>query len=111
MVDLLISMVIVVAGGLDDAFFGAIDLSRPDQLAYLSALTLATGVGGYVAGRMARVRQPMHGLLVGVVGVLYNQLAIWGGEPAPSHALVIASAIGCALGALGGLISMHADRK
>jgi putative membrane protein (TIGR04086 family) len=109
-VDAILSVLIRLFMMPDELFLSAPDIGDPDHLLLLALLTLSTMVGGYVAGRIARARNSLHGLLVGVVGVLIGQLDIAGGGGVPAHPFVIASAIGCLLGALGGLISMHANR-
>jgi putative membrane protein (TIGR04086 family) len=73
---------------------------------------LSTGVGGYIAGRMAQIQRTLHGLLVGVVGILVLQLELMiGGGPGISHIQVIALAAGCLTGALGGWISHYRLRR
>jgi putative membrane protein (TIGR04086 family) len=93
------------------ALFYPQTLSTPEalptnDLVFFGLGVLATGVGGYVAGRMAQAQRELHGLLVGVVGILVFQLelAVSSG-PGPSHAQVIALGAGCLVGALGGLLS------
>jgi putative membrane protein (TIGR04086 family) len=66
---------------------------------------IATGVGGYVAGRMAQTLRPLHGFLVGVVGILAIQFQMLFGGPTLSRTNVISLALGCLLGALCGLLS------
>jgi putative membrane protein (TIGR04086 family) len=73
---------------------------------------LATGIGGYVAGRMAPAQRALHGLLVGVVGILVLQLQLAiSGERGLSRAEVIALAAGCLAGTLGGLLSRYPPRR
>jgi len=107
LVDLLIS-ILLPAFLATPEFFISPDLTQPADLILICLLVLATGVGGYVAGRIAQTQRAMHGLLVGVVGILTNQL--FGGPPIP-RALVVASAIGCLAGALGGLMSRYIPQK
>src|SRR5689334_24580502 len=57
------------------------DISQPADLILTCLLVLSTGVGGYVAGRMAQANRALHGLLVGVVGILVNQLFVLSGLP------------------------------
>ena len=73
---------------------------------------LSTGVGGYTAGRLAQTQRALHGLLVGVVGILVLQLEFAiGGRPGLSQTQVIALAAGCLAGALGGWISQYRPRR
>jgi putative membrane protein (TIGR04086 family) len=83
-------------------FLGSPDLTRPGDLVLLAVLVLSTGVGGYIAGRMAQTDRALNGLLVGVIGILFNQLA----PPLP-RVFVIASAVACLLAALGGFLSRY----
>ena len=80
----------------------------PTQAAGLVLIGLgivATGVGGYIAGRMAQAQRTLHGLLVGVVGILAIQLPLLVGGPSLTRVDVIALALGCLAGTLGGWLS------
>jgi putative membrane protein (TIGR04086 family) len=81
------------------------DLTRTADIILIALGIVATGVGGYVAGRMAQTRRPLHGLLVGVVGILAIQLQLLAGGPTLTRVDVISLALGCLAGALGGLLS------
>ena len=73
---------------------------------------LTTGIGGYVAGRMAQAQHPIHGLLVGAVSILAIQLQLLAGGPPLTRVDVLALALGCLAGALGGLLSrLSAPRR
>jgi putative membrane protein (TIGR04086 family) len=104
LVDLLISQLVLVFAS--PQFATAPDPARPGDLALLCLLTLSTGVGGYIAGRMARVDRTLNGLLVAVVGVLFGQL----GPPLP-RVFVIASVVACLLAALGGFLSRYPPHR
>ena len=97
--DLLLSMPVQLLARPE--FFTAPDLSQTSDLVVLALSLLATGVGGDIAGRMGGRDRALHGLLVGVVGVLLGVVQ-GAGLPRP---LVLASAAGCLIGALGGLLS------
>jgi putative membrane protein (TIGR04086 family) len=105
MADYVISALLVLLANPAPEFSQGPDFRRADHIVLFVLLLLSTGTGGYVAGRIARSRLALHGMLVGVVGILYGQLALMGGNPAPGRAFVLGSLAGCALGALGGLIS------
>jgi putative membrane protein (TIGR04086 family) len=105
LVDFLISQLVGLFGS--PTFNIAPDLSVPADLIVLTLLVLATGVGGYVAGRMAEERRPLHGLLVGVVGILLNQLALLAAEQPFPRVFVVSSAVGCLVGAIGGALSRY----
>lgn len=84
-----------------------IDLNQQSHLIILSLQVLATGVGGYVAGRMAPGARHMHGLLVGVIGVLLNYLpATLAGVRLPTE-ITWASLIACGVALLGGLLGSY----
>jgi putative membrane protein (TIGR04086 family) len=72
---------------------------------------LATGVGGYVAGRMGGTQRMLHGLLVGVVGILMVQFELAFGGQQLSRADVLALAAGCLVGALGGALSHYPAQR
>lgn len=76
------------------------DLANPQHLFLIGIGLFITGIGGYVAGRMAQTAPALNGLMVGVVDILISQFG-----PIPPRTLVIASAIGCLASALGGLVS------
>lgn len=82
------------------AYLNGPDLSRPGDILMIALLTLSTGIGGYVAGRMARVDRVLNGFLVAIVGILVNQL----GATLP-RVLILASVVACGLAALGGYLS------
>jgi putative membrane protein (TIGR04086 family) len=111
MADYVISAIIQLLANVQEDFLFTVDPSRPDHLLYLSLFALSTGIGGFVAARIARMQGPLHGFLVGVVGVLLAQVSIMASGMIPARPLVINSAIGCLLGALGGVLAMQRVSK
>jgi putative membrane protein (TIGR04086 family) len=87
-------------------FYTAPNLAEPGDLALIGLLALSTGVGGFVAGRVAGESRAINGLLVAIVGILINQL----GPPLP-RVFVISSLIACGLAALGGYLSRFPARQ
>jgi putative membrane protein (TIGR04086 family) len=88
--------------------------SNPTQTPDLILMALgivATGVGGYVAGRMAQIQRPLHGFLVGIVGILAIQLQLLAGGPTMTRIDIISLALGCLVGALGGLLSRFPTQR
>jgi putative membrane protein (TIGR04086 family) len=81
------------------------DPARPADLILIGLGILTTGIGGYIAGRMAQAQRPLHGLLVGVVSILAIQLQLLAGGPSLTRIDVITLALGCLAGAVGGLLS------
>jgi putative membrane protein (TIGR04086 family) len=104
MVDTLITVLILSFA--PESYFNGPDLSQPAHILIICLSALSTGVGGYVAGRMARTDRVMNGLLVAVVSILFGQLQ----GPLP-RILVIASAFTCVLAALGGYLSRFPRRR
>lgn len=98
LVDIFITLLIQVFAG--QSMLENPDLTRTDDLIVIALLTLSTGIGGYVAGRMARTDRVLNGFLVAIVGILLNQLG--GSLP---RVLVLASVVACGLAALGGFLS------
>jgi putative membrane protein (TIGR04086 family) len=87
------------------------DPTQSGGLFLISLGLLATGAGGYVAGRMAQMQRVLHGLLVGVVGILVLQLQfLVDSGPGLSHTQVLALAAGGVVGALGGWLGRYPAR-
>ena len=104
LVDLMLSwlLALLMTPFVGSDFFTSPDLTRPGDLILIILLILATGVGGYVAGRMAQDDRAINGLLVAVVGILVGLL-----DPPPPRPFVIATAVSCLLAALGGYLSRY----
>jgi putative membrane protein (TIGR04086 family) len=85
-------------------FIARPDIARSEDLVMIALLILSAGIGGYIAGRMAGVDRMLNGLLVGVVGILFTQIA---GSASMPRVLVIASAVACLASALGGMLSRY----
>lgn len=79
------------------------DLTRTADLVLLGLLLLSTGVGGYVAGRLARESQVLNGLMVGIIGILIS--AFLNGNSGMPRIFVFSQLLACMLGALGGYLS------
>lgn len=80
------------------------DLTHTPDLILFGLLLLATGIGGYIAGRLARRSHVLNGFMVGVVGIVVTALLNIG-APAPDHLFIFGQIAGCGLGALGGYLS------
>jgi putative membrane protein (TIGR04086 family) len=98
LVDIVISQLLVLFASAN--FFTSPDLTQAGDVILLGLLALSTGVGGYVAGRMARADRWLNGLLVAIVGVLFGQLG-----PQLPRPFIVASVVACGLAALGGYLS------
>jgi putative membrane protein (TIGR04086 family) len=107
-VDVLVtSLVGLLAGPVTESLVTSPDITRLDHLALLALGVLSTGIGGYVAGRLATSDFALHGLLVAAVGVLFAQLPPLLGDPAIPRVFVIQAVFLCAAGPLGGLLSRY----
>jgi putative membrane protein (TIGR04086 family) len=100
LVDFLISSLISLTLR-SETFSTAPDFTNPQHIVLIILLTLSTGIGGYVAGRIAGIDRVLNGFLVSIVGILVGQL---GGVALPQP-LVLASAAACLVAALGGYLS------
>lgn len=111
-VDVLVTALIgLLAGPVTESLVASPDITRSDHLALLALGVLSTGIGGYVAGRLATSDFALHGLLVAVVGVLLAQLPLLIGEPAMPRVFVVQALFLCAAGPLGGLLSRFVPRR
>ena len=101
----IVATALLFAVAFPQSLFSA-DAAQSTSMLAIGLGILATGIGGYVAGRMAPMLRELHGLLVGVVGVLVVQLQLAFGAPQSlTRTDVIALALGCLAGTLGGLLS------
>lgn len=103
--DYAITAIIILLTNPSEEFRNAPNIALPEHLILIVLLTISTGVGGYISARLARSNHAMQGLLVGVIGILMGQLNVLGGAPNPARSFIVASVIGCLLGAMGGLIA------
>lgn len=88
LLDVLLSFVLPNVGAALLTLFGvAVDpaaltdgfLGSPTGLLFGVSLTLATLIGGWLAGRLAKEERFLHGVLVAVIGLALSLLAAWGG--------------------------------
>jgi len=80
------------------------DLNRPPDLILFGLFLLATGIGGYVAGRLAHRSHTLNGFMVGVIGIIVGAFLSFG-APAPAPLFIVGQIVGCGLAALGGFLS------
>jgi len=80
------------------------DLNRPPDLILFVLFLLATGVGGYVAGRLAHRSHTLNGFMVGIVGIIVGTFLSFGAPP-PAPLVIVGQMVGCGLAALGGFLS------
>jgi putative membrane protein (TIGR04086 family) len=109
LVDVLLTFVISLLA--PPTVSAGLDLTNRSDLILVGLGVVATGVGGYVAGRMAQALRPLHGLLVGIVTILSIQFQQLAGGPNLTRTDVIALALGCLAGALGGLLSRFPPQR
>jgi len=101
-ISLLVQLILVWVGF--TAFFSAPDVANPTHLLFLLIFLLATGAGGFVAARFGGQAFALHGLLVGVTGILVS-MVLNPGIVAEPRVFVIHRAVGCLVGALGGALA------
>ncbi|MEF3275713.1 MAG: TIGR04086 family membrane protein [Chloroflexus sp.] len=98
---ILLQVVIVATG--QSTVFTEPSWQNPIHMLLIAIGASLTGVGGFVAGWMTDNSFAMHGLLVGVVGVLVAALANAGITTPPL--LLAGQVLGCICGALGGMLA------
>lgn len=99
---LILQLALSLIGFID--FFSAPSLTNPLHLLFLTIFLLFTGAGGFVAAYFGGRPFALHGLLVGVTAILAS-MAANPGIVAEPRAFVIARAVGCLIGALGGYLA------
>ncbi len=67
-------------------------------------LALATGIGGWLAGRIAKEERVLHGVLVGGLGIFLLLLVSLTDTPPPLDSILL-QLLATALGGLGGYLS------
>lgn len=72
-------------------------------------LVLSTGVGGWVAGRLARYEHVLHGVLVGGTGIMLMLVAGLAGVAEPLTNVVL-QCFAVGVGGLGGFLSRWVPR-
>jgi hypothetical protein len=91
-------------------FFRQPDPGQFSNLLLLALLLFAALAGGYVAGAVAGVSPIVNGLMVGVLGII-SGFFLNLGHAGIAPLLLIEQLAGCALAALGGLVSsFHHDK-
>jgi len=84
-------------------------LQRPAVIIALMVIGLSfTVLGGYVAGKVSKVRQVLHGGIVGSVGIIFALLS-WGSAPLWYNIAALVTVVPC--GMLGGRIAENAEGK
>jgi putative membrane protein (TIGR04086 family) len=106
----LVSSTLLFAIAFPQIIFSSQSMDMNDPLAIGIGL-LGTAIGGYVAGRMGQAQRILHGLLVGVVGILMLQIQVALDGDALSRIAVLALAAGCLAGALGGALSRYPPER
>ena len=105
---LLIQLILVLLGF--SAFFAAPDIANPIHLLFLLVFLLTTVAGGLVAARFGGQAFALHGLLVGVTGILAS-MVLNPGVVAEPRVFAIHRAVGCLAAALGGLLAARVARR
>jgi putative membrane protein (TIGR04086 family) len=110
LVDFALSLLLqMIIGGVGvSSFYESPSLTNPVHLALMLLFVLIVGVGGLVGARMAGSAYALHGFLVGIADILISALLNSGS--ATPHAFILVEILGCAAGALGGLLAMRLRR-
>jgi putative membrane protein (TIGR04086 family) len=78
---------------------------RQDWLQYSLFSCLAVSLGGYIAGRMAGTQHGMHGVLVGLLAVIFSNVQAWASyDWSFSRMEVVVLAFACLLSWCGGVL-------
>ncbi|MEI7772678.1 MAG: TIGR04086 family membrane protein [Chloroflexales bacterium] len=103
---LLLQMIIALVGVA--GFFDSPSLFNPIHLTLMLLFVAIVGVGGFAGARMAGGAYALHGFLVGVADIVTSALLNSGyATPRP---FIVVEILGCAAGALGGLIALRLRR-
>ena len=104
-VDVLISLAIISVGQRFDPELGR-GVSFATSAGTITAilLVLSTGVGGWLAGRLARHEYVLHGVLVGGLGIIDMLISSFFGEQ-PPLANILLQCVAVVVGGIGGWLS------
>ena len=104
-VDVLISLAIVgIAQRFDPELGRGISFETSASTITAILLVLSTGVGGWLAGRLARQEHVLHGTLVGGIGIIDMLVSSLFGARAPLASIVL-QCVAVVAGAIGGWVS------
>ncbi|MBX0327998.1 TIGR04086 family membrane protein [Oscillochloris sp. ZM17-4] len=103
---LALQLLVIAVGA--TSFFDSPSFTSPTHLVIMLLFVLVVGAGGFAAARMAGTAFALHGFLVGVADILFSTL-LSGGVATPRPFILI-EILGCAAGALGGLLAMRLRR-
>jgi putative membrane protein (TIGR04086 family) len=106
LLDLLISTLVAgIAAQFDPELSNQISLSTTVGIVTFCLLVLSTGVGGWVAGRMARTEFVLHGVLVGGMGIFTLLIqSLYRGQAQPLSGILL-QCMCVAAGGIGGWLS------
>ncbi len=103
--DQLLSQLIASVGSLfDPAVAVGITFNSAASIITAILLVVSTGIGGWIAGRLAKQEYVLHGVLVGGTGVLVMLLTAIFGQQWPLANIVL-QCVAIGLGGLGGWLS------
>jgi putative membrane protein (TIGR04086 family) len=106
LLDTLISTLIFgIAAQIEPDLSTTITLTTTVGLITACLLVLSTGIGGWLAARLARTEFVLHGVLVGGLGIFSMLLeALIGGQAQPLNAILL-QCVACGVGGIGGWLS------
>ena len=103
--DTLISAIIRAIGAQFDPDLGReIVLASSAGKVTAALLVFSTGIGGWLAGRLARHENVLHGTLVGGIGIIYMLVISFLGAPIGLPEIVL-QCVAVVTGAVGGWLS------
>ena len=104
--DMLISWGISSLGSLFDSNLrnGVVSFATTAGIVTAILLVLSTGLGGWLAGRIAKRENVLHGVLVGGLGIFALLIASFSGERLPLADIVL-QIVAVGVGGLGGWLS------
>ena len=104
-VDALISLAILgIAQQFDPELVRGVSFRTSAGTIAAILLVLSTGIGGWLAGRLAKHEYVLHGALVGSIGIIDMLISSLFGEQAPLTNILL-QCVAVAVGAIGGWLS------
>ena len=105
LLDYVISLIVLAIGAqFDSGLATQISLATTAGVVTACMLVLSTGIGGYLAGRLARAERVLHGALVGGLGIFLMLIFSLFGQSQPLTAILL-QCVAVVVGCLGGWLS------
>ena len=105
LLDYVISLIVHAIGAqFDPGLATQISLATAAGVVTACMLVLSTGIGGYLAGRLAPAERVLHGALVGGLGIFLMLIFSLFGQSQPLTAILL-QCVAVVVGGLGGWLS------